>query len=62
MANRSMAMQTSIVSLLTRHSHDDRSLSTLKETYARAGKQPAFVWLLWGILALAMLALYIVFD
>jgi SSS family solute:Na+ symporter len=51
-----------LVSLLTRHSHDERSLPTLKETYARQGKQPTFVWMLWGVLAMAMLGLYILFD
>ena len=51
-----------IVSLLTRHSHGHEDLPTLKEIYARQGKAPTFVWLLWGILALIMLAIYIVFN
>ena len=51
-----------LVSLLTRHSPEEQPLATLKETYARQGAAPTFVWLLWGILAMIMLAIYIVFD
>jgi SSS family solute:Na+ symporter len=51
-----------VASLLTRHSPDEERLPTLKETYARQGKKPTLVWILWGVLALVMLALYIVFD
>ena len=37
-------------------------LPSLKETYDRQDNKPAFVWLLWGIMALVMLGIYIVFN
>jgi len=51
-----------LVSLLTKHSPDEEPLPTLKETYAGQGRTPTFIWLLWGILAIVMLALYVIFD
>lgn len=51
-----------VISLLTRHPHGHEDLPSLKETYARQGTASTFVWLLWGILALVMLAIYIVFN
>ena len=51
-----------VISLLTRHPHGHKDLPSLKEAYARQGAAPTFVWMLWGILALVMFAIYIVFN
>jgi len=51
-----------VVSLLTRKSPDQQDLPTLTETYANQGTQPKLIWCLWGVLAVNMLALYLVFS
>ena len=51
-----------VVSLLTRNSPTEVNLPLLKETYAEQGTHPKFVWCLWGVLALIMLGIYVVFN
>ncbi|MFV2065427.1 MAG: sodium:solute symporter [Pirellulales bacterium] len=51
-----------VVSLVTRKSPDQEDLPTLKETYANQSTQPRLVWFLWGVLALIMFALYVIFN
>jgi SSS family solute:Na+ symporter len=50
------------VSLLTRHGGDEESLPSLKAYCAGKGAGTRTVWSLWAVLALAMLALYLIFD
>ena len=51
-----------VLSLLTTHSPQEEQLPTLKETYAKHKTQPRLIWTLWGVLAVVMLVIYIVFD
>ena len=51
-----------VVSLLTRKSFDEQDLSTLREAYISQNTQPRLVWNLWGVLAVVMLTLYLVFN
>lgn len=51
-----------VASLCTRKSSDEEDLPTLKETYSSQGTQPRLIWCLWGVLAVIMLALYLVFE
>lgn len=51
-----------VASLLTRP-QPQYALPTLKETYARAGEgSKRSVWLLWGVVALLMVSIYVVFN
>ncbi len=51
-----------LVSLLTRHSPEEQPLATLRQTYAKQPSAARLVWGLWGVLAVIMLAIYILFD
>ena len=51
-----------VLSLATRNSPAEEQLPTLKETYARQGVQPRLIWILWGVLAAVMLAIYVAFS
>ena len=51
-----------VISLLTQKSPEEENLPTLKETYTNQGTQPGPVWTFWGLLAVIMLALYLVFN
>jgi solute:Na+ symporter, SSS family len=50
-----------VISLFTKDKNPAEALPTLKETY-RTGESYKTVWILWGILAVIMVALYIIFD
>jgi len=50
-----------IVSLLTKEDTNKNPLPSLKETYLK-GESYKTVWILWGVLASIMIALYIIFN
>ena len=50
------------VSLCTQKSPHEEDLPTLDETYKRQSSQPKLIWCLWGVLAVIMAAIYIIFD
>jgi len=51
-----------ILSLVTRKSPDEQELPTLTETYRQANHSTKKIWLLWGVLAVCMLAIYLIFN
>jgi SSS family solute:Na+ symporter len=51
-----------VLSLLTKNSPDEEELPTLRQTYANLEKQSGLVWVFWGILAVIMFGLYIIFN
>jgi SSS family solute:Na+ symporter len=51
-----------LVSLLTQHSSEEQPLATLRQTYAKQHSTARLVWVLWGVLAVIMLSIYILFD
>lgn len=50
-----------VVSLLTRNLPIEERLPALKQTYIQQGASARSIWKLWGILAVIMLAIYLVF-
>jgi solute:Na+ symporter, SSS family len=50
-----------VISFFTKDEHPAKALPTLKETY-KTGESYKTVWILWAILAVIMVALYIIFD
>jgi len=50
------------VSRGTRKSSEEQALSTLREIYTSQNTQPRLVWCLWGVLAVIMLILYLIFN
>jgi len=51
-----------VVSLFTRNSPTEVNLPALRDTYADQEARPKLVWCLWGVLALIMLGIYVVFN
>ncbi len=51
-----------VASLLTRNDSREEQLPSLKETYAQQGSRSRSLWLLWGVLAAIMAAIYLFFD
>ena len=50
-----------VVSLLTRNATTEERLPSLKQTYVQQGTSSRSLWMLWGVLAFIMLAIYLVF-
>jgi len=50
-----------VVSLFTQNSPTEERLPTLKQTYVQQGASSMSIWLLWAVLAVIMLAIYLVF-
>ena len=51
-----------LLSLATKNSSSEEQLPSLKETYAAQGTQPKLIWVLWGVLAVIMLSIYLIFT
>jgi SSS family solute:Na+ symporter len=51
-----------VVSLLTRNSPDEEQLPSMNEAYASQKTSSKLIWGLWGVLALCMAVIYLVFD
>jgi len=51
-----------IVSLLTPPPGPEQRLPTLQETYRQSGHSPKGVWTWWAVLAVIMVALYLIFN
>lgn len=50
------------LSLVTSHGREEKVLPTIKETYQETGYKSGRVWVAWGILAVVMVALYLIFN
>ena len=50
------------LSLITSKSADEEELPTLRQTYVSQKGHSGLVWALWGILAIIMAAIYVVFN
>ena len=50
------------VSLLTRNAPNEEQLPSLRETYKAQGASSKLIWSLWGLLAVCMAAIYLIFD
>ncbi len=51
-----------ILSLLTRNSPEEEQMPTLSQTYAELDASPRRIWVLWGILAVIMTAIYLTLN
>ena len=51
-----------VVSLVTRNSPDEEQLPTFGEVYKAHKSSSKFIWTLWGLLAICMAVIYVVFD
>lgn len=51
-----------VMSLLTRNAPNEEELPPLKKVQATQGSGPRFIWMLWGILAVIMITIYVIFN
>ena len=51
-----------VLSLITEKSPGEQEMPTLAETYRQAKHSTKKIWLLWGVLAVVMIAIYIIFN
>ncbi len=51
-----------VLSLLTKHSPEEQALPSIGETYRKTNYKSTRVWIYWGILAVIMVALYVIFN
>ncbi len=50
-----------LVSLFTQKSETEEDLPTLRDTYSSLGQSGSLIWVLWGVLAVIMFAIYFIF-
>jgi hypothetical protein len=51
-----------VVSLMTRNSPNEEQLPSLRETYKAGKSSSKRIWILWGLLAICMAVIYLIFD
>ena len=51
-----------VASLLTRNAPSEEQLPSLRDTYTSQASNPKLIWALWGVLAICMGAIYLIFN